>query len=130
MKKVKDILFIWHHVKKEFLQIEGEAIVIPGFEDHDIFVHKTVDGNGHAQAEMFTVSEGKSGYAIGYDRSKEWVVGKVTDRLKYHGREQLDRVIAEAVEKTGLSPRWSKEDELQSIATGEANEVQGRRSVP
>ena len=60
--------------------------------------------------ESFAVSEGKSGFRVSKIGSREEAIEHATKLFTDHGREQVERVIGEAIEKSGLSPRWSTED--------------------
>lgn len=109
MKKVRDEYFIWHMVKG-WIEVKGEPVVIPGFEEYDMFVHCEIDAFGFSDMESFTVSEGKSGSRVSKVGSKEEVIEYAAKLFTDHGKEDVDVRIKECVERCGLSPRWSTED--------------------
>ena len=109
MKKVKDEYFVLH-VDKGWLEVKGDPVVMPGFEEYDLFVHCEIDALGFSDMESFTVSEGKSGYRVSKVGSKEEAIEHAAKLFTEHGKEGVDGGIAECIEKNGLSPRWSTED--------------------
>jgi len=109
MKKVKDKYFVWH-VANGWVEVNGEPVVMPGFEEYDLFFHCAIDELGFSVMESFTVSEGKSGFRVSKIGSREEAIERATKLFTDHGKEQVERAIGEAIEKSGLSPRWSTED--------------------
>jgi hypothetical protein len=109
MKKVKDEFFIFQY-PKEWLKVDGDPVVMPGFEEYDLFVHEAVDDDGYLYGK-FNVSEGKTGYRVSrFMDSKEEAIEHATKLLTDHGKDCVDELIKQSIEKDGLSPRWSMED--------------------
>jgi len=109
MKKVKDEYFVWHTVKG-WIEVKGEPVVIPGFEEYDLFVHGEIDTLGFCDLDSLTASEGKSGSRVSKVGSKEEVIEYAAKLFTDHGKEDVDVRIKESVGKNGLSPRWSMGD--------------------
>lgn len=109
MKKVKDEYFVWH-ITKGWVEVNGEPVVMPCFEEYDTFVHCEIDSFGFSDMESFTISEGKSGQRVSKVGSKEEAIEHATKLFLDYGKEEVDKRIKECIERCGLSPRWSFED--------------------
>jgi len=104
MKKVKDEFFIFDY-KKRWLEVSAGPVVIPGFEEYDLFAHEEVDLDG------YVVSEGKTGRKVSRIMdTKEEAIKHAAKLFTDHGKDRVDELIKQSVEKDGLSPRWSMED--------------------
>jgi len=112
MKKVKDEFFIFDH-QKGWLEVSADPVVIPGFEEFELFVHNILPDEEDEEDDAFgyAVSEGKTGCRVsGLMDSEEEAIEHATKLLTDHGKDCVDELIKQSIEKDGLSPRWSMED--------------------
>lgn len=112
----------------------ARKITIPGYDGFDFFAEKS-DGR-------WEVSEARTGQTIGYGKTRKEAVQSAMDGLARRGTEGLQRLIDEAIAKTGLSPRYkaegkkaepAPEPETASIKLAKTKidlEAQGREPIP
>ena len=112
MKKVKDEFFIFDH-QKGWLEVSADPVVIPGFEEFDLFVHNIFPDEEDEEDDAFgyAVSEGKTGCKVSLNMdTKEEAIKNAAKLFTDYGKDRIDELIKQFVERDGLSPRWSMED--------------------
>ena len=89
-----------------FKEVKGKAIKIEGFEDLDLFAHRTANGKN------WMISEGKTGLGL-----IQWPTSTLKEAkqeaekvLKEAGKETIEEKIKDAIKKHGISPRYQKDD--------------------
>lgn len=94
----KDKYFLYNSGAKQFEEVKGaKPVEIPGFEDMDLYVHKTADG--------WTIGEGQTGMKVGGGKTRQAAIDDATKKLSNARPERLQEMRAEAVKQQGLSPR-------------------------
>ena len=90
------------HINPTFHPVEGEPVVIPGFEALHLFVHRSVV---HNMDRMWQVTEATTGLAFGNVASnKELAVEAMGHRLRQTGLPKMLEVIDSVKEKTPWKP--------------------------
>lgn len=89
----------------KFHEVEGNPVTVKGFEDVDLFVGKDVSGKG------YSVTEGRTGAAIGRGGTEEAAIAHATKSMKRAGKESMVASIDAMVKKHGLTPRYTGEAE-------------------
>lgn len=91
-----------NHVWKE---VKGYKVVVPGFEDFDLFAYKTQNDRYGG----WIVSEGQTGMSVGTAGGKTLKEAKacVTQRLARVSQPELKDMIQRGIEISGLSPRYN-----------------------
>lgn len=85
---------------EKFERTDARPVLIDGFEDVDLFVHKPIEGSGG-----WHVTEGTSGARVADGNTRDEAVSSAGENLRRVGKEKLLEHIAAAVEKHGRSPR-------------------------
>jgi len=87
----------------EYKEVEGEPLVIPGFEELDLFAHRAA---GAEEKDIWVVSEGKTGNSIsGWGISKEEAITLATEVLNKRGIDIYKQAINNAFQSYH-SPRY------------------------
>lgn len=90
----------------QFVPVEGEKVVIPGFEEYEFFAHKAQIG--------WKVSEVSSGAQLSIGSSKDDAIKQATYILKNQGKDKLNTAIQQYIEMVGRpSPRAQQQDILK-----------------
>jgi hypothetical protein len=90
-----------------FVEVKGRPLKIPGYEQLDTFMTKLKDGT-------WSMTEGKSGLSMGKGKTQKAAFDKAKGNLDHVGKwdkekgpkKTIEDLIAEQVEKSGLSPRY------------------------
>jgi len=90
-----------------FEEVDGQPVLIPGFEELDLFLHHPHGLGG--KSELWAISEGTTGMSVaGHAISQEQAESYALDKLRFAGLERVKEVIAERLEKeVHRSPRCS-----------------------
>lgn len=90
----------------QYVPVEGEKVVIPGFEEYELFAHKAQNG--------WKVSEVSSGAQLSIGFSKDDAIKQATNILKNQGKDKLNTAIQQYIEMVGRpSPRAQQQDILK-----------------
>jgi hypothetical protein len=101
------------HDKTKFIPVKAKQVIIPGWEDLDLFVHRPYL-RGEIQRDGWTISEASTGQGI---TTVEWGRMPQTQRdakveaernLNHAGREMLATLLRQLIDKYGLSPRYRR----------------------
>ena len=92
-----------------FEEVAGETVIIPLFEEFDLFIHK--------YRNDYRISECKTGNCISYGKSKEEVIENAKKELKHYGKEKIEQMIKEKTVKYGISPRYRKSGRTDALLT-------------
>jgi len=88
----------------QFEPVEGEPVVISGFEELDLFLHHPFENR---TSELWLISEGKTGAAItGWTTTREKAQRLAQEKLEKRGLEAIRIAINKHLGKTP-SPRYS-----------------------
>jgi hypothetical protein len=77
-------------------KVDGTKVKIPGYEKHDLFVHKS-------SSDKYVISEGKSGMKIAEADKKEWAIKSAKEVLDNAG-DMFTKRVNEVI-KNNISPR-------------------------
>lgn len=105
--KPKAGYFVSKSSGNEWIKVEGaERLVIPGFEDFDLFVHRALGWKTKDVANKWTVSEGMTGLQITSGKTKEEVIDLAKQKLVGSTPDSFLGSIVEGLNKYGVSPRY------------------------
>ena len=94
----------------KFKPIDGEKVVIEGFEELDLFIHQPPEG---AISDLYVISEGKTGLALtGWRLSPEEARREAKDKLEAKGLSETKAMIDKRLE-ISQSPRYMYSGENQ-----------------
>lgn len=83
----------------EVKQVEGEAIVIDGFENFDFFWFKQVENTTHGNYDVYSITELTTGASVGKGLSLEHAIKTAEKNLNKAGNDKFRNQIKKRSKK-------------------------------
>jgi hypothetical protein len=105
--------YVYDQVTQQFVEASGaNPVNIAGYDGFEFFVHPVLLGNG-TWGNAWVVSEATTGTRISsrWGKTQKDAITNAAARLERSGSTpaELDKIRAEQLRKTGLSPKYQQE---------------------